>query len=305
MASCPAARRARPRARAEKSRNLDLHHALVGRIDRPHGDIDMVHAPVRQWPATCFQPHPPAPVATLRAVPGLGRRPQPPIPIQPLGHFHEGKNVAPFPVPGRQFHRRDQPRTEPAQPRQGDRLEENPVVLAALLRPHLHDAPASPDNAANGLAIRHGQGHRLLHVDVLPRPDGVHDHLGVPMVRRPDGHRIDIVARQRLAIVPVHLRPLRLHPVQLGTESLHARGVHIAAGHDPPERATAHRYRAAAAPHADGEKACAVAPGSPTPRPARKPRDAGGSSHHTQERPPPHRAPTFHHGSHMPKTPLA
>ena len=57
----------------------------------------------------------------------------------------------------------------------------------------------------DGLLFGDGAGQGLLAVDVFLAIGGLGGHNGVPLIRNRDHHRVDIVARQQLAIVAVGL----------------------------------------------------------------------------------------------------
>src|SRR5207245_8037236 len=77
------------------------------------------------------------------------------------------------------------------------------AVVAGALRADLQDLLRAPDAVAQLDGLLDGVRHRLLDIDVLARLQGVDRDLRVPMVRRGDEDRINIVSVDDLAIVEV------------------------------------------------------------------------------------------------------
>ena len=76
---------------------------------------------------------------------------------------------------------------EPAAADDGDRLEEQQVVLAALLSADLEDAAGLLDCVADAEAFVDREGQRLFAVDVAARVQGGQRDRHVPVVGRADG----------------------------------------------------------------------------------------------------------------------
>ena len=103
--------------------------------------------------------------------------------------------------------------------------------VAALLRADVEHALHLPHGLHDRLALLHGEGHGLLHVDVLALVAGLHHHARVPVVLRADHHAVDAGVVQHLAIVHLELEMVHLASVALLGELLHvgeADGVDVA-----------------------------------------------------------------------------
>jgi hypothetical protein len=85
-----------------------------------------------------------------------------------------------------------------------DELEGAGVVRArALLAAHLHHPVVLASRPHHGPPLGHGQGQRLLDVDVLAGAAGHHRHQRVPVVGRGDDHRVDVLVVEQVAEIPV------------------------------------------------------------------------------------------------------
>ena len=69
------------------------------------------------------------------------------------------------------------------------------------LRSHLQNPPALPGGLHQPDAVFHLLHHRLFDVDILAGGQRFGGDPGVPVVRRCDDHRIDVLAREHLAVV--------------------------------------------------------------------------------------------------------
>ena len=72
---------------------------------------------------------------------------------------------------------------------------------APLLGADLHDSPVIVLCSNHGLAFAEVMRQRLFHEDVLAGFACVHGHRNVPMIRRPDDHRVDIATGQQPLVV--------------------------------------------------------------------------------------------------------
>ena len=84
---------------------------------------------------------------------------------------------------------------------QGDGLLE--LAAGALLAAGLKDARIAPDHLDELLGLLDGEGQRLLAVDVLPGPAGVHAGERVPVVGGRDADGVDVIPGEQLAVVVV------------------------------------------------------------------------------------------------------
>ena len=117
---------------------------------------------------------------------------------------------------------------------------------------------------AHGQALAQVQGHRLLQVDVLAGLAGVDRLQRVPVRRRGDDHRVDVLLREQLAVVAVGLGGLLVPAgdrLRGGLRTIAGRGDDdVGMGRAVPQVALAH---AAAADQPDVDPL--VRPGAPSP----------------------------------------
>ena len=73
----------------------------------------------------------------------------------------------------------------------------------ALLAADLENPPRSLHRVAQRAALRNGERGRFLQVDVLARAHRVNANQRMPVIRRADDHRIDVLVRQKFVIVRV------------------------------------------------------------------------------------------------------
>src|SRR5207244_1295923 len=105
------------------------------------------------------------------------------------------------------------------------------IASRALLAARLYDPFVAPGRLHHGPALGDGEAERLLAVDVLARLAGVDGDQGVPVIRRGDDHRIDVLEVEQLAVVGeggAGLAGRLLHP-RLGFRE--PAFVHVADGH--------------------------------------------------------------------------
>jgi hypothetical protein len=94
------------------------------------------------------------------------------------------------------------------------------VAAGTLLRAHLTDAIVHAGGAKNARAFFHGEGERLLHVDVLAGVQRVNGDGRVPVVRRGDDHRIQPRHLEHLAVIREQLRARRQRLRLLGARAI-------------------------------------------------------------------------------------
>src|SRR6185436_11943848 len=108
-----------------------------------------------------------------------------------------------------------------------DQLGRAPELFpGTLLAADLQDASRALHRVAqdHALGVRHGE--RLLQIDVLAGVDRGKGELGMPVIRRADDHRVDVLAPEQLAVVAEGADLGRLH-VPVGVrllDDLHAVG---------------------------------------------------------------------------------
>ena len=120
-------------------------------------------------------------------------------------------------------------------------------AVAPLLGPDLKDPLGVADGLADLLAFVDGQRERLLTVHVLAGQHRFDGDLDVPMVGRPDGHDVHVLAIQDLAIVGKDLALA----VVLGGKSLGVSAIDVRTGHHHAFAARVMADPAAAATNAD------------------------------------------------------
>ena len=79
------------------------------------------------------------------------------------------------------------------------------ALVAALLASGLEDAAEARDGVAHHPPLPDRQRQGLLAVDVLAGSRGAADVDRMPVVRRPDDHRVDVVAREKIPEVVVRI----------------------------------------------------------------------------------------------------
>ena len=170
-------------------------------------------------------------MTSLRHVGHFGSLTQPEVPVETrrrIGRF-------PGPAAGSATNRAGgrQLLAQPPALRQHDRLEKHRVVFAPLLRADVQDLAGLFHHLADLLAFVDGQRQWLLALHVFAGLQRVDDDLRVPVIGRADGHHVDVVAIQHLAIVRVDLAlAVELVP---GGKSLTVTLVHIRTSHDVGE----------------------------------------------------------------------
>ena len=97
----------------------------------------------------------------------------------------------------------------------------------ALLHAALQNLFARTDRARECSALVHGVGNRLFQIDVLARRQCIDRHLHVPVVRRRNDDRIDIL-RQHFPIIKVR----RCEPLGPLHDSLAVGPIHVAHSHN-------------------------------------------------------------------------
>jgi hypothetical protein len=82
-----------------------------------------------------------------------------------------------------------------------------------MLTSYLNDSAELVRRIPDRTSFRDCQRHRFLQIDVLARGHRIDCHLRVPVVRRADEHRIDVIAREQFAIVQKYARILQFRRV--------------------------------------------------------------------------------------------
>ncbi len=169
---------------------------------RPQHDVEMVHAPRHLMPGACnAEPIVPVVVIHVRVVGAIGRRTDVKVPVQfrwrravarrtcarkailviPDPHF---RDLAQFPGLD-QFH------------------SLLVVLLAALLRAHLHNAAVLARRLDRKRTLANRVAQRFFKVNVFARLAGC-DHLrDMPLLVAGDDNRVDVLVLEQLAEVPV------------------------------------------------------------------------------------------------------
>ncbi len=154
--------------------------------------------------------------AELRVRHAVARRAEPEVEVEVLGIGRAlDRRHVPLPVGivERQFHVNALQRAEASAHHALHALAE--AVLPALLRADVEHALHLADRLRDCLALLHGEGHRLLDVDVLALVAGLHHHARVPVVLRADHHAVDAGVVQHLAVVHLEFEVVHLAPVAL------------------------------------------------------------------------------------------
>ena len=81
------------------------------------------------------------------------------------------------------------------------RLDE--VGGAAPLGAYLHRPTVFPGRRQHGLALDDVHACGFLHINVSPRLAGLDHRQGVPMIRSPDEHHIQILLREHFPVIAV------------------------------------------------------------------------------------------------------
>ena len=169
-----------------------------------------------------------------------------------------------------------------------DLLRFHEVIPAALLGPDLDDLLALTVGVEHGVQPRHRVRRRFLDVDVLAGGNRIDGLLAVPVIRRADQYRVDVLAFEDAPVVPNHIElerlPRRRH------ERIELRLVHFGASHPlhvrlPRERVEHPARAVAAADHRQTDPVVGALHAEDRPR--RRNRQGGGRS--LQEL-----APAFH-----------
>src|SRR5262245_33224112 len=83
--------------------------------------------------------------------------------------------------------------------------ELRPLPIGTLLASYLKTTTLRAHHVTDDTSFGQGHGQRLLHIDMLPREGRSYNRLGMPMVRRANGYRIDSKVLKQLAVVVIFL----------------------------------------------------------------------------------------------------
>ena len=173
----------------------------------PHGDADRVVPEIGGLPAGIVAHKAEAVEAAVLVVRGLGCGSQPHVVLEPLRHRHRlPAGTRPLKVVFGDI--------GDHAARRADHTLAHGLAKAreeggrAPLTAGLQHALVHAHGLQHLLAVAHGQPQRLLAIDVFARRRSLDRLDGMPVVRRDDGHRIDVAARQQLAEIGIDGAPL-------------------------------------------------------------------------------------------------
>ena len=222
------------------ARRMDFDRPGVVHPQSPLGDVEMVSPPVGHGSARVVAPPAPVDRVNLAVVRAIRSRADPHIPVHVIRRGL-GRQVARFArapdVYLDRVHLADSAAT--------DQLAcQTKVVRRPLLAADLEDPGIPPRIVHHRPPFAHGQRQRLFAIDVLACLASVDADQRMPVVGHGDEHRIEVLAVEQFAEVPVRLATAR-HPRRPVGQKL---GVRIAKS-DRPNRRILHDHLEMVAAH--------------------------------------------------------